>query len=53
MGLDDLKPKSYTSAKDATIGESGTPANIDSLARQLKKSDEAIKAERRELVSEL
>ena len=52
MGMGDLKPKSYTSEKDATIGSFGSTANVGFLTQQLKTIFNVIKTEGRELVTE-
>ena len=52
MGMEGLKPKSYSSAQDETIGKLGSAENVASLTRQLKGIYDVIKSERRELSTE-
>ncbi|KAJ8610355.1 hypothetical protein CTAYLR_003894 [Chrysophaeum taylorii] len=52
MGMGDLKPKSYTSGKDPTIGSAGSKANIEFLTAHLEYVYEQIKTNSRELVAE-
>ena len=52
MGLSQLKPRSYTSAVDDTVGAAGSPANIAFLRGALLAAFKEIKESKLELPSE-